>query len=123
MLPKLPSDKDRIRLLKRARNELVFTGQRAGKLPDSYKITPSERKSTLMKKKLDNRKSNATNFYIPAVTDCRDCTDKPVCTSTLESCHHPSRSQRCPKCGVLVMYRYIPDEQWEGCPPCIATRG
>jgi len=115
-------DANRKRLLKRARNEIIFTGQRPGALPDSYKITPSERKSKALKKKLENRKSNATHFNIPATTDCRDCPDKPSCTSTLEHCHHQGRSQRCAKCGVLVMYRYIPDDPWEYCPPCKAMK-
>lgn len=97
---------------------MIFTGQRAGKLPDSYKITPSERKSNLLKKKLDNRKSNAVAMAIPETFDCRDCPDKPSCSTNLNTCHHMGRTERCRKCGVRVMYRYIPDDPWVYCPPC-----
>jgi hypothetical protein len=83
---------------------------------NTKKRPPSEIKSERLKKKL------ARGLPVVAVrqTDCRGC-DKHPCGLTLETCEQESRADRCAKCGVKVLYRYIAGEVYY-CPPCSARR-
>lgn len=79
--------------------------------------SPSEKKSINLKKKLNRG-------VVPDVAimqDCRDCINHQTCEydHDLSKCVYPTRTHRCKKCGVKVMYRYIEDKVWEYCPICI----
>jgi hypothetical protein len=77
---------------------------------------PSEIKSERLKKKL----ARGQPVITVRQTDCRGC-EKHPCEKTLETCGEESRADRCAKCGVKVLYRYIAGEVYY-CEPCKVRR-
>jgi len=117
---KKPHENLRTRLTKRAVKAMIQSGKPVGKLTDAQKKPPSQRKTELLHKKLDSRKSNAgagKAVEVPIPDDCRGCTD--TCPSnSLAKCHRNSIVVRCAQCGQKVRIRIIPGENWKYCPVC-----
>ena len=83
------------------------------------RASPSERSSTLLKKKLSRGVEVAEHLQ----QDCRDCHDYPTCTYNhkLNTCYQPSRRERCMQCGLKVEYRFVFGEPYY-CPSCKELR-
>jgi hypothetical protein len=58
MAGKKPDEKLRDKINSRTRKALIQAGKKIGKLTESQKLSPSERKSKNTKKRLDHRRSN-----------------------------------------------------------------
>jgi hypothetical protein len=107
----------REQLHKRATKALIEAGKPAGrKLTDSEKVTPSQRRSDLMRKKFA-KKSN-TGTIIKPEQDCRGCPEKPTCEKTLETCGKDWNMLTCPSCGRRTRFRHIATESWKKCTEC-----
>ena len=119
-----PSDALRKKLLKRAKTEMIITGQIAGRLSGNHGVTPSEQKSRNMIKKLgsrDGRKFDADTVKV-LVNDCRNCPKENSCNSNLAECGVKFAVHRCKQCGVFVRYRWIDGNPWMMCPSCKASK-
>ncbi len=103
----------RKRLAARTTRQLIETKASFGHLTEAQKKSPSQRNSERLRKKLNRGKQ-----IVKTLEDCRGCPDYP-CGKTLVVCHVVTRTMRCPKCGMSVLYRYILDEPWKGCPSCV----
>jgi len=112
-LRKKPADVLRDNLNKRSRKAIIQTGEKIGKLTHAQLVTPSQRKSELLRKKL-----NRGVTPVKIVTyDCWDCQKTP-CYQNLQTCQEPSVEERCGKCGQMVRHRIIAGETWERCTDC-----
>jgi hypothetical protein len=82
-------------------------------LSKSVSASPSERKSELLRAKL--------NRGLPDIRtlpeDCRGC-EKYPCGKTLNACGEKMVVDRCSKCGLKVRYRFIFGEFVYRCPVC-----
>lgn len=81
--------------------------------------SPSERKSTSMKKKL----ARGGDVVETLQQDCRDCEEYQKCSydHKLSTCYRTSRRDRCYQCGLKVEYRFIFGEPYY-CPSCRELR-
>lgn len=119
-LHKKPDDLARERLTKRTRRTLILSGARIGKLSDSEKKTPSQKRSENGKAK-ELKRSGVKNIAgvedIP--DDCFDCPEKANrCGKMLEMCGKRHLVLRCKKCGIRVRARIDAVRVWTLCPIC-----
>lgn len=112
-----PSDIARKKLMSRTNRTMILSGVKVGKLPESAKKSPSQRKSESARKKFAKRAGlqNVQNVY---PSDCRDCDEKCGYDRNLEKCYRHSLVLQCDKCGKKVRVRIIPGEDWRLCPSC-----
>jgi len=107
------TDPLRRRLNARVTKTLIETKASFGHLTEAQKKTPSQRNSERLRKKLNRGRNKAE----PPLQDCRDCFKYP-CGKTLAMCDERATTARCPRCGLKVVYRFIINEPWKGCPSC-----
>lgn len=117
MASKKPADLARDRLNNRIRRTLIQAGKKIGKLTNSEKKTPSQRRSE------SGRKKEATRAGVKVIDvatgeDCHNCSKYP-CGKTIKSCGERSMVHRCLGCGQRVLHRIDPSVPWERCPVCV----
>lgn len=114
---KKPSELARDRLNNRTRRTLIKAGKKIGRLTDSEKKPPSQRRSESAKKK-DLKRAGVKAIDAATGEDCHNCPKYP-CGKTVKSCGERSMVHRCLKCGTKVLHRIDPAVPWEYCPICI----
>ena len=115
-MSKKPADLERERINRRTRKTLILAGKNIGRLTESEKKTPSQRKSELGRKKLNR---GIIKKEEPVPFDCSQCPDHVGCTKpSLDVCHRPSAVHKCLGCGIRVRHPIIPGMSWEYCPVC-----
>lgn len=113
-------DLERERLAKRTRKTLILAGKKIGKLTDSEKKPPSQRKSESGRKRYARRdargqteKPNPDCWLCPRRSDCKVTADDSGCTE------HKIK-QRCPQCDQLYLHYFsyeLAGMKWI-CPVC-----
>lgn len=98
----------------RAKKYKIITGQIMGRLTDSQKKSPSQRKSEAGRKRLLRGGTSPSEYKL--MFDCRDCLKYP-CGGTLLTCGERAFTSRCAHCGQIIMYRVL-EERWTHCPVC-----
>lgn len=114
---KKPADLARDRLNSRTRRVLIQAGKKIGKLTDSEKKTPSQRRSEAARKK-DAKRAGVKVIDSTTGEDCHNCPKYP-CGKTVKSCGEKSMVHRCLKCGQRVLHRIDPNVPWELCVVCL----
>lgn len=116
-------DLERDRLAKRTRKTLILSGKKIGKLTDSEKITPSQRKSINGRKRyariVSNHSQNRPN------PDCWVCPRKPGCGLTPEDpgCTATTAKEPCPVCRQIYLHYASHDSGRWICPVCRLSQG
>ena len=116
------TDPLRDHLNRRTRRTLISAGKQIGKLKDSEKKTPSQKKSESMRKKLLKRAGMKSVAPVQGGCDCHTCPKQP-CGQTTDTCSERTMVHPCLKCGVKVRHYIDPNVPWEYCPPCKAMGG
>lgn len=111
-----PSESLRKHLQSRATKTLIQAGVRIGRLSDSQKKSPSQKRSESIRKKHANRAG--VKYNAPDIKDdCHTCKNYP-CGKTVSTCSERSVVNRCLQCGQKVRHYIDPDCQWKYCPVC-----
>jgi len=113
------TDPLRKRLSTRTKVTLAQVSGHTAKLTEAQKITPSERKSKSLRKKLARgvKVEEKINY------DCYDCQKKP-CGKTLAECGELAITMRCVKCGTKARVRREPGDMVDEyrCPVCLVRK-
>jgi hypothetical protein len=112
---KSPAELLRARINTRTRKTLIESGAKIGRLKDSEKKTPSQKRTENLKKKDLKRAGLSSKPVYP--TDCHLCPKYP-CGETLNDCLERSMVHSCTKCGLKVRHRVDPEIPWTLCPSC-----
>jgi len=118
MNTKSPSQNLRDSLNKRTRKILIQSGVKIGHLTDSEKKTPSEKRSINLKRRL-NRGVDVVGVV---GEDCNGCPKMP-CGKGTKTCDESTRKNRCNRCGMVVVYRFVKEGEWKYCPICRSSFG
>ena len=108
-----PSENLRKHINTRTRKTVAQLETKVGSLNPQEKKSPSQKHSEAMRKKLNRG-------VVPPVTigyDCNNCLKYP-CGETTRTCKELTRKNRCGKCGMVVVYRFVAEGEWKYCLPC-----
>lgn len=117
-------DLERDRLAKRTRKTLILAGKKIGKLADSEKIPPSQRKSINGRKRYA-RIVGKTGVHGKPNPDCWECPRRSSCILTADDpgCTASTMIGTCPTCKQIYLhYNSYTSGRWI-CPVCRLSQG